>query len=105
VSLDSDHGFWPTAAVAGLVLMLIFTSQTASGKSVWQRIANFIGLHGKPQPASANVLSEHEIGELDKMMPQSQAVLLLERSINHYRGANEEIAKRVESWRGNIQLD
>jgi hypothetical protein len=90
---------------AGVVLMLIFASQTVSGKSVWQRIAEFIGLHGKPRPASANVLSEHEIARLDTMAPQGQAELLLERSINHYRGANDEIAKRVDGWRGGIQID
>ena len=39
------------------------------------------------------------------MAPQSQAALLLERSINHYRGANDQIAARVEAWRGKIKLD
>ena len=56
-------------------------------------------------PASANVLSEHEVEALDEMPPQRQAELLLERSINHYRGANEEILARVGRWRGNITLD
>jgi HEAT repeat protein len=39
------------------------------------------------------------------MLPQSQAQLLLERSINHYRGANDQIATRVDQWRGKIKLD
>jgi HEAT repeat protein len=56
-------------------------------------------------PASANVLSEHEIEALDGMAPQRQAELLLERSINHYRGANAEIAARVARWRGRITLN
>ena len=64
-----------------------------------------LGLRGKPEPASANVLSEHEIVELDKMTPQAQAELLLERSINHYRGANDQIVERVSGWRGKIQLE
>jgi hypothetical protein len=59
----------------------------------------------RPKPTSANLLSEHEIEVLDAMSPQSQAELLLERSINHYRGANEQIAARVESWRGRIALN
>ena len=54
---------------------------------------------------SAAVLSEHEIEALDAMNPQSQAELLLERSINHFRGANEQIAARVDRWRGKIQLN
>ena len=57
-----------------------------------------------PRPASANVLSEHETSALDDMTPQQQAELLLGRSINHYRGANEEIAARVAGWRGHITL-
>jgi hypothetical protein len=88
-----------------LLLMIVFALRTVSGQSVWERIANFIGLHGKPEPASANVLSEHEISELNNMTAQAQAELLLERSINHYRGANDEVAARVSSWCGKIQLD
>jgi HEAT repeat protein len=38
------------------------------------------------------------------MAPQSQAELLLERSINHYKGANDQIAARVDRWRGHIDL-
>jgi hypothetical protein len=62
---------------------------------------------GSPQrtPASANVLSEHHIEALDGMTPQHQAELLLERAINHYRGATTEIAARVRGWRGLITLD
>ncbi|HEY2908315.1 MAG TPA: HEAT repeat domain-containing protein [Vicinamibacterales bacterium] len=74
-------------------------------RAAWEPIARFISLHDLPQPASANVLSEHEIASLDGMTPQSQAELLLERSINHYQGANDQIARRVKSWRGRITLD
>ena len=51
------------------------------------------------------LLSEHEIENLDSMSPQHQAELLLERSINHYAGANEQIAPRVAGWRGKLTLD
>jgi hypothetical protein len=67
-------------------------------------LRNFSAVKAKPQPASANVLSEHELEGLDRMAPQSQAELLLERSINHYRGANDQIAERAGGWRGNIKL-
>ena len=30
---------------------------------------------------------------------------MLERSINHYRGANEQIAARVDGWKGRIALN
>lgn len=78
---------------------------TGTARAAWQEIAQLLSLHGKPEPASANILSEHEIEVLDKMTPQSQAQLLLERSINHYRGANDQIAERVSRWRGKIELD
>jgi hypothetical protein len=57
----------------------------------------------RPQRTSAAVLSEHEIEVLDSMPPQSQAELLLERAINHFRGAEDEIAARAERWRGVIE--
>jgi len=39
------------------------------------------------------------------MTPQAQAELLLERAINHYQGASEQIAARVRGWRGRIELN
>ena len=57
------------------------------------------------QRASANVLSEHHTEALDSMSPQAQAEFLIERAINHYQGANEQIAARVEQWRGRITLN
>ena len=59
---------------------------------------------GRSNPVSANVLSEHELEVLDSMSPQAQAELLLERSINHFRGANEQIAARAVRWRGHVTL-
>ena len=54
--------------------------------------------------ASASVLSEHHIEALKSMTPQQQAELLLERAINHYRGANEQITARAPGWLGHIKL-
>ena len=34
-----------------------------------------------------------------------KAELLLERAINYYRGTNEEIARRVDRWTGQLTLD
>src|SRR5258708_10757516 len=93
-----------TTVVAGLALG-VFLMGMGKARAAWEEIAQLLTLQGKPEPASANVLSEHEIEGLDKMTPQSQAQLLLERSINHYRGANDQIATRVDSWRGKIKLD
>jgi len=90
--------------VLGIVLALLI-SRTGKAESVWEVISHFVGLQGKPESASASVLSEHEIEVLDGMTPQAQAELLLERSINHYHGANEQIAARVGTWQGKIELN
>jgi hypothetical protein len=78
---------------------------SGSLRAAWEPIARLISLQDPPRAASANVLSEHEIEALDGIPAQAQAELLLERSINHYRGANEQIAARVASWRGQLKLD
>ena len=82
-------------ATAGGVLIATLVAGTGTVRAALDRISSFLSLHGEPEPASANVLSEHEIETLDAMTPQAQAELLLERSINHYQGANEQIAARV----------
>lgn len=93
-------------AVAAAVLALVFLfARTPTARAAWLELSQLLSLQGKPEPASANVLSEHEIEVLDQMSPQAQAQLLLERSLNHYRGANDQIAARVDSWRGKITLD
>ena len=93
-----------TLAVAAFVLGTI-AAGSGSLQATWEPIARLIGLHQPPTPASANVLSEHEIELLEGMPPQAAAELLLERSINHYAGANQQIAQRVNGWRGRIELN
>jgi hypothetical protein len=53
--------------------------------------------------ASASVLSEHHLEALTSMEPQQQAEFLLERAINRYEGATDEIAARTPSWLGRIK--
>src|SRR5262245_37594493 len=66
-------------------------------------LAAFLQLIGPPVPASSGAISEHDLEELSGMPPQDQAARLLEKAINHYQGAGEEIAKRLDSWTGKIQ--
>lgn len=94
-----------TSLVAAAFLLGGVAAGSGSLNAAWQPVAHMLGLGQPGTPASANVLSEHEIEALDGMPPQGQATLLLERSINHYRGANEQIAARVRAWRGQITLD
>ncbi len=89
--------------MASLALGVIVSGAAAS--AAWAPSDRQPERQGRSQPASASVLSEHHLETLDAMDPQAQAEFLLERAINHYRGANEQIAARAEGWRGNINLD
>jgi HEAT repeats len=87
--------------VAGIAAAALLVNTTGV-RAAWDELAHFLSLSGKPEPASANVLSEHHAEALDAMPPQAQAEFLLERSMNHYAGANEQIQARLGSWRGKI---
>lgn len=97
---------WRTTTLVAVAFVL-GTIAAGSGtlRAAWEPILRLITLQSPPTPSSANVLSEHEIAELDRMSPQGQAELLLERSINHYDGANRQIEARVDAWRGRLKLD
>src|SRR5919107_5102160 len=101
--------FWArsrSAYVVGAgVIVLSLLAATESARAAWQELSRILSLQEKPEPASAGVLSEHHIEALERMPAQAQAEFLLERSINHYAGANDQIAARVSGWRGKISLD
>ena len=94
-----------TTLVSAAFLVGTIAAGPGSLRAAWEPIARFVRLQDPPKPASANVLSEHEVVALNDMPAQSQAELLLERAINHYSGANDQIAARVDAWRGRITLD
>ena len=88
------------AVLVAAALMGLLFAGTKNARAAWSQIAELLSLHGKPQPASPAILSEHEIEQLGQHSVQKQAELLLERAINHYDGANDQIAARVDRWRG-----
>src|SRR4051812_19617854 len=78
----------------------------ASGVIGWalsSQLAVLLQLVGPAVQASSGTLSEHDLEELNGLPAEGQALRLLEKSVNHYRGAAEEIDKRLESWRGKMQ--
>jgi HEAT repeats len=103
-SLDPHAASWRVlfAVAAGVLLAVPFA--TGSARTAWTEIAHFLSLHGKPVLASPAVLSQHEIERLDHQSSQKQAELLLERAINHYEGANDQIAARVDGWHGRLKV-
>jgi len=103
-SIDPRAGSWRILfAVAVGILLAIFVA-TGNARAAFERVTQFLTLQGKPEPASPAVLSEHEIESLDRKTPQQQAELLLERAVNHYEGANDQISTRVEGWWGKLKL-
>jgi hypothetical protein len=89
-------------ALSGAALVTLLVNTTVI-RAAWDDISRVLGIEGPPAPASANVLSQHHLEELETMPPQAQAEFLLERSMNHYAGANAEIDKRLPVWRGRIE--
>jgi HEAT repeat protein len=73
-------------------------------QAAWAEISQYLPLVGNPKPASPAILSQHQTEALAKMGPQSQAELLLERTINHYEGAASEITQRIGGWQEHLQL-
>lgn len=103
-SIDPRAGSWRIlfAVAAGILLAVFFA--TGNARATFEEVTRLLTLQGKPVPASPAVLSEHEIEGLDRKSPQQQAELLLDRAVNHYEGANDQIASHVESWWGKIKL-
>ena len=91
-----------TLAVASFAIVALLLN-TTTARAAWLELSIVLGLQGRPAPASANVLSQHHLEALDSMAPQAQAEFLLERSMNHYEGANREIEMRLPKWRGRIE--
>jgi len=91
------------AVAAGALLGLAFVSG-GTVQAAWTEISQFLSLQGKPEPASPAIMSQHELEKLDNTSPQHQAELLLERAINHYDGANDQIAARADNWRAHLKL-
>jgi hypothetical protein len=91
-----------TRSVLSIAILLAATIGLA-GQGFISNLEAFLQLSGRPAAASSAVLSEHEREEIGGMSAQDQVMRLLERTINHYSGASEEIEKRGDAWLGRIQ--
>jgi HEAT repeat protein len=89
------HGFT-------LIALAVLATAVAFGGQLRSLVGAILQLHGAPVAASSGKLSEHEMEEINAMAPQDQVERLLERAINHYQGAAEEIAKRADGWTGQL---
>jgi len=87
------------AAIAAGVLGAFAFMAAGNANAAWHHLALYFNLSGKSDPVSPANLSEHDVERLLQRSPQKQAEILLERAINHYDGANQQILARVEQWR------
>ena len=93
------------AVLAGIAAAFVAQfAKSDSARAAWDQIQDLLSLRGKPKSASPAILSGYELEKLDGMSPQRQAEILLERAVNHYQGSNDQIAERVDRWRGKIKL-
>jgi len=84
------------------IAILLVGTVAIAGQGLASKLEILLQLSGMPVAASSAVLSDHELEEVDAMTPQDQAMRLMERSINHYSGAGEQIEKRAEEWIGQV---
>ena len=76
---------------------------TAAGVAIITVLHIAVSAQERAPRASAGVLSEHHLEALPAMEPQQQAEFLLERAINRYQGATDELVARAPGWLGRIK--
>jgi hypothetical protein len=108
-SAEAEHlesrrrGFRSILACVAFVL-LFFALRPAKVRAAWVGFETLVQLGSHPLPASPARLSDHLTQELTGMVPQEQAELLLQESINHYDGAIELLGERLAAWQGRLKF-
>lgn len=88
------------AVLAGVGLAVAVAAAGGSS-AVWEKFSRMFFVRGA-SGTSFGVASEHD---LDGQKPQEQAETLLERAVSRSEGANDQIARRVNRWRGRLKWD
>jgi HEAT repeat protein len=91
------------AILIGVVLALPFVARdTVDGVS--RRVADWLASYRPPSADSPAAFSEQDLEKLDRQPAQKQAELLLQRAVNHHDESNDQIAARVDRWRGHLRF-
>ena len=93
---------WGVKAFFAVPVLATGATMLLATGGIQQWIGASLQLAGAPVATSHAVLSEHELAGIDELPPQEQAKRLLERAVNGYQGALEQIEKRVDGWTGKI---
>jgi hypothetical protein len=95
------HGGAALAIAAGIVFVFMLVG-VGRANSPRQALGELFSQSSAKNEAD---LSTKNKNDLNQLSPQMQAEALLELAIGNSEGANQEIAKRVESWSGKLHLD
>ncbi len=94
------------AVVIAAVFVLVLVGNAGTARTAWEHLGVLIG---SVQPSARDGVSvftsTKNVSELNRLKPQKQAETLLELAIGDSGTANQEIAQRVDGWRGKLSLD
>jgi hypothetical protein len=89
----------PVIAVAIGVVFALLLGNVSRAHAAWEHIAGLFAFSANPPAIS----SRKEFGQLDRLKPQKQAETLLELAVSNTDGSVEQIAARVDRWRGKLK--
>ena len=103
----------PSAAVAAGVLLAVLVGGVGTARAAWKHIAVLLSANGNAAAESSSNfalndiaqsdLATNDLEQLDRLDPQNQAELLLERAVGESEGAVEQISSRLDRWQGKIK--
>jgi HEAT repeat protein len=92
----------PSVAIAAGVLMALLVGNVGSALAAWNHIASLFSPRVRPGVANSARIPTRD---LDRQQPQAQAEALLERAVSRDDHAPDQIASRVDQWRGRLKWD
>jgi len=101
-SSPSARRIGPSVAIAAGVLMALLVGNVGSALAAWNHITSLFSPHAGPDVINSSRIPTRE---LDREQPQAQAEALLERAVNRDDNAPDQIASRVDQWRGKLKWD
>jgi HEAT repeat protein len=101
-SLDPQAASWRVLLAVATGIIFAMPLATGMAREGWAGIGQFMAVHAKPAARAPLAISEHDLNRLN---PQQQAELLLQRALNHDDGASDQIAIAAERWRGQLRLN
>jgi HEAT repeat protein len=102
---------WRKATLAGAISAAVFVwvlvGNVDSARAAWDRLGDLLASAQNSEKSNnvSSLASAKNINQLNRLRPQKQAENLLELAIGNSGGANQEIARRVDGWRGKLNLD